>query len=166
MNVQEVLNISKERKTRVKAATKKIIENIHKKIIYYARLKKDSCTYLVPPLVDDTPLYDRDTIIKDIFKTLDSEGYVVTAFPTGQIDIFWNEKLVEEKIKHDAWILDHEHRKLKKVSKKNKESFDFLANPQKTAPKKPTVDQQIDEQIQKILGEKDLLQNKYKKLLR
>ena len=66
MNVQEVLNISKERKIRTKDAIKKIIENIHKKILYYAKLKKESCVYLIPPIIDNVPLYDFETIIKDV----------------------------------------------------------------------------------------------------
>ena len=42
MDVQEILNISKQRKARTKDVIKKIIENIHKKIKYYATLKKES----------------------------------------------------------------------------------------------------------------------------
>ena len=58
MNVQEVLQIAKERKTRTKESIKKIVENIHKKIKYYAIMKKESCVYNIPPIVNDTPLYD------------------------------------------------------------------------------------------------------------
>ena len=104
MNVQEVLNIAKERKLKNKELVKKILVNIHKKIKYYATLKNESCIYIVPPIVNDFPVYDFENTIKDIFKILDSEGYIVTAYPNGQLDIIWNEKLVEQKIKTDAFI--------------------------------------------------------------
>ena len=168
MNVQEVLDISKERTKRIKDAIAKLIENIHKKILYYAKLKKENCTYLVPPLVDNTPLYDREYITKEIFKVLDSEGYIVTAYSSGQIDINWNEKLVEQKVKTDSFILSHEERKLKNITRKKKkvdERFTFLANPTKTSKVESSIDSQLDEQIEKILREKESQQNKFKKML-
>ena len=94
MNVQEVLNIAKERKGRNKEVVKKIITKIHKKIKYYAELKHESCIYIVPPLIDDMPLYDLEYIIQEIFKVLDSEGYICAAYSNGQLEISWNEKLV------------------------------------------------------------------------
>ena len=169
MNVQEVLNISKERTKRVKDAIIKLVDNIHKKILYHAKLKHETCMYMIPPLVDNTPLYNREHIIKEIFKVLDSEGYIVTAFPNGQIDISWNEKLVEQKVKTDSFILSHEERKLKNITKKVKnvdERFKFLANPTKiTTSKDFSLDEQLNIQVQKILHEKETLQNKFKKLL-
>ena len=69
MNVQEVINITHERKNKLKVAINKIIESIHKKILYYAKLKKESCTYIIPPMVDDYPVYDRMTITKDIYES-------------------------------------------------------------------------------------------------
>ena len=170
MNVQEVLNISKERTKRVKIAITKLVENIHKKILYHAKLKKESCSYTIPPLVDNVPLYDREYIIKEIFKTLDSEGYIVTAYPNGQFDISWNEKLVEQKVKTDSFVLSHEERKLKNITRKVKQvdaRFNFLANPQKMASEKDlSIDDQLNIQVQKILREKESLQNKFKKLLK
>jgi hypothetical protein len=170
MNVQEVLNISKERTKRVKIAITKLVENIHKKILYHAKLKKESCTYTIPPLVDNVPLYDREYIIKEIFKTLDAEGYIVTAYPNGQIDINWNEKLVEQKVKTDSFVLSHEERKLKNITRKVKQvdaRFNFLANHQKMASEKElSIDDQLNIQVQKILREKESLQNKFKKLLK
>jgi hypothetical protein len=170
MNVQEVLNISKERTKRVKIAITKLVENIHKKILYHAKLKKESCTYTIPPLVDNVPLYDREYIIKEIFKTLDAEGYIVTAYPNGQIDINWNEKLVEQKVKTDSFVLSHEERKLKNITRKVKQvdaRYNFLANPQKMASEKElSIDDQLNIQVQKILREKESLQNKFKKLLK
>jgi len=169
MNVQEVLNISKERTKRVKDAIIKIVENIHKKIMYHAKLKKETCTYTIPPLVDNVPLYDREYIIKEIFKILDSEGYIVTAYPNGQIDINWNEKLVQQKVKTDSFILSHEERKLKNITRKVKQvdaRFNFLANPKKMGSEKDlSIDDQLNVQVQKILNEKESLQNKFKKLL-
>ena len=167
MNVEEVLSISKERSKRIKDAIQKIVENIHKKILYYAKLKNETCTYIVPPLIDTVPLYDRPYIIKEIFKILDSEGYIVTAYPNGQLDISWNEKLVEQKIKTDSFVLNHEERKLKNITKKSKKvdkRFQFLANPDKTQ-KERTVDEQLDHQVKKILREKEDLQNRFKKML-
>ena len=164
MNVQEVLQIGKERKLRTKDAIKKIVENIHKKIIYYAGLKKESCVYLVPPIVNDMPVYDYTIVVKDIFKILDEEGYIVTAYSDGKINICWNEKLVEQKVKTDAYVLSQEERKLKNITKKSKkvdERFAFLANPKKTN-KELSIDEQLDAQIEKILKEKDKKQKQLK----
>ena len=171
MNVQEVINIAKERKSRNKETIKKLVENIHKKIKNYALLKKESCTYMVPPLVDDKPLYDLGDVVKEIFKILDSEGYIVSAYSNGQIDISWNEKLVEQKVKSDAYLLVQEERKLKKITRKTKkidERYSFLANPKKThndSTRTLDLDEQIDKQIEKILKEKESLQNKYSKII-
>jgi hypothetical protein len=148
MNVQEILNINKDRKNRNKAVIEKIIKNIHTKIKYYATLKKESCFYIIPPIIEDTPLYDLENIIKEVYKVLDSEDYIVSAYPSGRFDIYWNEKLVEQK------ILGKKPIKLKKNS-----SFDFLANPKKTVR---SFDQEVDDQVKKILKE----QNKYKGLLK
>ena len=167
MNVQEILDISKQRKKRTKDTIDRIIENIHKKIIYYAKLKKEGCVYQIPPLIDNTPLYDLSTIIQEVFKTLDSEGYIVTAYSGGLLDISWNEKLVEQKVKTDAFLLSHEERKLRNVTRKAKqvdERFRFLANPSKTRTDM-TVDEELDSQIDKILREKSKMQKKYKNML-
>ena len=167
MNVQEVLQIGKERKTRTKEAIKKIIENIHKKIKYYAEMKKESCVYLIPPLMNDFPVYDYTIVIKDVFKVLDQEGYIVSAFSDGRIDICWNERLVEQKVKSDAYVLSQEERKLKNITKKSKkvdERFAFLANPKKTT-KELTIDEQLDAQVEKILKEKEKNQKKMKGII-
>ena len=168
MNVQEVLNIAKERKLRNKSIVKKIVENIHKKIKYYATLKKESCQYNIPPLVDDMPLYDLENIIKDIFKILDTEGYIVTAYSNGQLDICWNESLVEQKVKSDSYLINEQERKLKNITKKVKkidERFSFLANPVKMKKIESTPDEKLDIQLNKVLSDRDKLQNKYSKLL-
>jgi len=168
MNVQEVLNIAKERKGRNKNVVQKIVEKIHKKIKYYAGLKHENCTYMVPPLVDDMPLYDLEYIIQEIFKILDSEGYICTAYSNGQLDISWNEKLVEQKVKSDSYILSQQERKLRNITQKNKnidKRFEFLANPKKTEQKELTIDQQLDEQLEKILKEKDRKQKQFKNIV-
>lgn len=168
MNVQEVLNIAKERKLRNKSIVKKIVENIHKKIKYYATLKKESCQYNIPPLVDDMPLYDLENIIKDIFKILDTEGYIVTAYSNGQLDICWNESLVEQKVKSDSYLINEQERKLKNITKKVKkidERFSFLANPVKMKKIESTPDEKLDIQLNKVLSDRDKLQNKYSKML-
>ena len=167
MNVQEILELTKERKSRTKEIIKKITENVHKKIKYYAGLKKESCVYLVPPLINDMPIYDYELVIKDVFKILDQEGYIVSAFSDGRLEICWNEKLVEQKVKTDAYVLSQEERKLKNITKKVKkvdERFSFLANPQKTAKKDLTIDEQLDAQVEKILKEKEKKQKQLKKI--
>jgi hypothetical protein len=168
MNVQEVLQIGKERKARTKEIIKKIVENIHKKIKYYAEMKKESCVYLVPPVINDFPVYEYSTVIKDIFKILDEEGYIVSAYSDGRIDICWNEKMVEQKVKTDAYVLSQEERKLKNITKKSKkvdERFSFLANPKKTAPKELSIDDQLDAQVEKILKEKEKKQKQMKSII-
>ena len=167
MNVQEVLQIGKERKLRTKEATKKIIENIHKKIKYYAELRKEECVYLVPPIINELPVYDYETVVKDIFKILDQEGYIVSAYSNGQIVICWNEKLVGQKVKTDAYIISQEEKKLKNVTKKAKkvdERFSFLANPKKTT-KELTIEDKLDEQVEKILKEKEKKQKQMKSII-
>ena len=168
MNVQEVLNIAKERKSKNKESVKKVLENIHKKIRYYAQLKHESCVYIVPPILEDTPLYDLENIIHDIFKILDSEGFICSAYSDGRIEISWNEQLVEQKVKTDAYILSQQEHKLRNITKKNKnidKRFDFLANPKKTEKTEKTAEEQLDEQVAKILREKEKNQKKYVKLL-
>jgi len=167
MNVQEVIKISKQRELKNKSCIKKIIEIIHKKIKYYATMHKESCTYIVPPMIDDTLLYNMEDVIKEIFKTLDSEGYIVNAYPNGQIDISWNEKLVEQKVKTDLFVLKQHEHKLKKLNKFNKEidnRYSFLANPKKITTEK-TLEQKLDDQVEKILREKDRNQKKFSLLL-
>jgi hypothetical protein len=168
MNVQEVLNIAKERKSKNKESVKKVLENIHKKIRYYAQLKHESCVYIVPPILEDTPLYDLENIIHDIFKILDSEGFICSAYSDGRIEISWNEQLVEQKVKTDAYILSQQEHKLRNITKKNKnidKRFEFLANPKKTEKTEKTAEEQLDEQVAKILREKEKNQKKYVKLL-
>ena len=167
MNVQEILSISKERKTKSKQAIKKIVENIHKKILHYAQMKKEFCSYIVPPIVDDTILYDREAVIKDIYKILDDEGYIVSAYSNGQIDICWNEKMVEQKIKSDAALLKQEEQRLTKLSNRSKQVYDrfsVLANPKKVSFDK-SVDDILNEQVQKVLKEKERKQKKFSKIV-
>ena len=168
MNVEEVLKIKTERKNRNKTLIKKVVGNIHNKIKYYAGLNKESCSYIVPPIVDDMPLYNLEDTVKEIFKILDSEGYIVSAYSNGQIDISWNEKLVEQKVKTDAYIVANEQRKMRNITKKSKkidERFSFLANPKKTSRPEKTHEEELDEQVEKILKEKENLQKKFSKLL-
>lgn len=167
MNVHEIINITKQRKTRLKAITQKIIENIHKKIKYYAEHKHETCSYIIPPLVDDTPIYDRLTLTRDLFKILDDEGYIVTAFENGQINICWNEKLVQKKLNNDKYILTQEEKRLNKFNKNAQiinDRFAFLSNPAKTL-KEPTLEEKIDREVDKILKEKDREQKRLAKTL-
>ena len=167
MNVQEILNISKERKVKVHKCIEKLVENIHKKIKYYATLKRESCTYVIPPILNDLPLYDTESIAKEVFKKLDSEGYICTAYSNGTLDICWNEKLVEQKIKTDSYVLSREEHKLRNITKKIKnvdQRFSFLANPVKVK-NELTVDEELDFQLEKILKEKEHKQKKFKNII-
>ena len=161
MNVQEVINITKQRKTRLKDTTLKIIENIHKKIKYYALHKHETCSYIIPAIMDDTPIYDRTTLAKDLFKILDEEGYIVTAFENGQLNICWNEKLVQKKVNCDRYILTQEEKRLNKYNKNSKiinDRFSFLSNPAKTVTE-PTLEEKVDREVEKYLKQKDKQQN-------
>ena len=168
MNVQEVLNIAKERKSKNKETIKKILENIHKKIKYYAHLKHETCVYVIPPIIEDTPLYDLQDIMLELFKILDNEGFICTAYSNGNLEISWNEKLVQQKVKTDAYILSEQERKLRNVTKKNKnidKRFEFLANPKKTEKIEKSAEQELDDQVEKILREKEKNQKRYSKIL-
>jgi hypothetical protein len=170
MNVQEVLKFSKERDSRLKRIVKLVVEKINKKILYYAKtLKKESCSYQIPPIIDDIPVYNLDKVIEGVFKRLDSEGFIVQGFSNGQIDVCWNETLVKQKVKTDAYYLDESEKKLKNITRKAKKidsQFSFLANPSKAKKLEDrSVEEQVDAQIQKILKEKEALQKRYKKML-
>ena len=167
MNVQEVILLKRQRKVKNKVNIDKILENIHKRIKYYALLKKDSCSYKIPPILDGLPLFNLQEVTKDVFKKLDSEGYIVNAYSDGTLDICWDEKLVEAKVKTDSYVISLEEKRLRKITSKNKninKRFDFLANPKKTT-KELSIDEQLDNQLEKILKEKQNQQNKFKKLL-
>ena len=167
MNVQEIINISKERKTKSKKVIEKIVENIHKKILYYARLKREACTYTIPPLIGEVPIYDMESVVESVYKTLDSEGYIVSAWSNGKLDIFWNEKLVQQKVHNDSYVLNAEEQQLQKLSRRSKEienRYSFLANPAKTS-REQTVEEKLDHQIEQILHGKEKMQRKFSKLL-
>jgi hypothetical protein len=170
MNVQDVLKFSKERDTRLKRIVKAIIEKINKKILYYAKtLKKESCSYQIPPIIEDMPVYNLEKVIQEVFKKMDYQGFVVQCFSNGQIDINWNENLVKQKVKTDAYYLDQSEKKLKNVTRKAQKidsQFSFLANPVKAKKLEDrSIEEQVDAQIQKILKEKEDLQKRYKKML-
>ena len=163
MNVQEVINISNERKNKFKNVIAKIVENIHKKIKYYAKNKHESCSYMIPCIIDDTPIYDRLSIVKELYKILNEEGYIISAFENGRIDISWNEKLVQKKLDSDRYILSKEENRLNKHNKQNKvltDRFNFLANPNKVTT---TLEEKLDQQVEKILKEKEKQQQKLSK---
>jgi hypothetical protein len=167
MNVQEILLLNKERKLKTKVNIDKLLENIHKRIKNYALLKKESCTYIVPPIINGLPVFDVQEVTLEIFKKLDSEGYIVNAYSNGTLEICWNEKLVEQKVRTDSYVLSLEEKRLKNITKKHKnvdKRFEFLANPKKTV-KELSIDDELDLQLEKILKEKQKHQNKFKKLL-
>jgi hypothetical protein len=165
MNVQEIILLNKERKNKNKVNLDKLLDNIHKRIKYYALLKKESCSYKIPPILDGFPLFDLREVTLGIFKKLDAEGYIVNAYSDGNLEICWNEKLVQEKVKKDSYVLSLEEQRLKNITKKHKnvdERFKFLANPKKTVL---SLDDQLDLQLEKILKEKKTQQNNFRKLL-
>jgi hypothetical protein len=119
-------------------------------------------------MIDDTIIYDRLELTKDIFKILDEEGYIVSAFANGQVDICWNESLVKKKVNSDRRVLLEEEKRLNKYNKQSKiihDRFNFLANPNKIN-KEPTLEEKLDQQMEKILKEKEKEQKKYSKMVR
>jgi hypothetical protein len=111
------------------------------------------------------PLFNLEEVTKDVFKKLDSEGYIVNAYSDGSLEICWEEKLVEAKVKTDSYVLSIEEKRLKNITKRHKnvdKRFDFIANPKKTLI---SIDDELDAQLEKILKEKRQQQNKFKKLL-
>ena len=167
MNVQEIITIKNERKNKLKVITEKIIDNIHKKIKYYAKLKRDSCSYIIPPIIDDYPIYDRISLAKYIYKVLDEEGFIVSVFDNGQIYVCWDEDLVQKKINNDRYILKQEESRLNKHNKKSKiinNRFLFLANPDKII-KETSLEEKLDQQVEKILKEKQKKQNELSKCI-
>ena len=165
MNVREVINISKEKSEKTRIAIKKIIENIHKKIKFYAGMNKDTCIYIIPPVIDDVILYDLPGIIKQVYAVLDKEDYVVTAYTNGSIHVCWNEKIVKQKIKTDLFLIKQEEFKMKNLKKKKEKNagFEMLANPKKILSIED--DNSLDKQIEKILKQKQKTQNKFTKLV-
>ena len=170
MNVQEVIKFSRERDSRLKRIVNLIIEKINKKILYYAKtLRKESCSYQIPPIIDDIPVYNLEKIIEQVFKKLDNQGFIVQGYQNGQIDICWNETLVKQKVKTDAYYLSESEKKLKNITKKSQkidQRFSFLANENKVKDTKDLpIEEQVNKEIEKVLREKEKLQKRYKKLL-
>ena len=165
MNIHEVINLTHEKENKLKMSVKKIVECIHKKIMYYAKHKKESCTYFIPAMIDDFPIYDRVYATKEAYKMLNEQGYIVSAYANGQIDICWNEKLVNTKLNHDRYILQKEESRLVKLNHKNKiinDRFTFLANPNKINNEQ-TLEQKLDNQVERLLKEKDREQKQISK---
>lgn len=157
MNVQEIISLTHEKRNKLKIAIKKMIDNVHRKITYYAKHKKEACTYFIPPMVDDFPIFDRPTAINEIYRVLNEEGYIVTAYDNGQLDICWNERLVNKKLNSDRFLLQQEEKRLNTFTKKTKiigERFNFLANPNKVV-NEPTLEQKIDKQVERLLKQKE-----------
>jgi hypothetical protein len=78
------------------------------------------------------------------------------------------EKQLSKGSKSIFWGVQKSYDKNFNITKKNKnidKRFEFLANPKKTEKPEKTVDQQLDEQIEKILREKEKTQKRYSKLL-
>ena len=169
MNVQEILDINKKKREKHKENINILLSKIHKRIVHYAHLHRDSCTYQIPTVMGGLPVYDLEYITTEIFKKLDDEGYIATAYSDGKIEICWNEKLVEQKVRTDAYILSEEERKLRNVTRK-KENVDkrlsFLANPKKVTIKEKTADELLDEQLERVLAQKTKQQEKYKRILK
>ena len=155
MNVQEVIQLKNKRKVKNKDAIEKIMSNIHKRIRYYASLKKESCEYTISPIIDGMPLFDITETTKEVFKVLDKEGFIVNAYSDGTLKVCWNEELVKQKVDNDAYVLSQEERMLKNIKHRKKnvdKRFEFLANPKKL--KELSLEDQLDSQLEKILKEK------------
>lgn len=165
MNVQEVLNINSERRQKSRNSIQKILEIIHKKIKYYAHEKKESCSYIIPPIIEESVITNRDTVIKEVYKTLDEEGFIVSAFSNGQFNISWNEQLVQQKMNKDRYVLRQEEKRLNTYNRKTKvinDRFGFLANPLKIQ-NETSIEEKLDNQIEKILKQKEQQQQQLSK---
>lgn len=155
MNVQEVIQLKNKRKVKNKDAIEKIMSNIHKRIRHYAQLKRESCEYTIPAIIDAMPLFNITEITKEVFKNLDKEGFIVNAYSDGTLNVCWNEDLVKQKVDNDAYVLSQEEKILKNITHRKKnvdKRFDFLANHKKM--KELSLEDQLDSQLQKILKEK------------
>jgi hypothetical protein len=118
-------------------------------------------------MVDDFPIFDRPSAINEIYRVLNDEGYIVTAFDNGQLDICWNEKLVNKKLSSDRFFLQQQEKRLNTFNKKTNainERFNFLANPNKIVTEL-TVEQKLDQQVEKILKQKEREQRNMSKRL-
>ena len=76
--------------------------------------------------------------------------------------------LVEQKVKTDKFILKQHEHKLKSLSKLNKQiddRFSFLANPKKVKKEK-SLEQKLDDQLEKILADKEKTQKRFSQLLK
>jgi len=78
------------------------------------------------------------------------------------------EKQLSKGSKSIFWSVQKSYDKNFNITKKNKnidKRFEFLANPKKTEKPEKSIDQQLDERIEKILREKEKTQKRYSKLL-
>ena len=168
LHVSEVLKIKTERKEKYNQVIKDIMEKIHSRIISNAKLKRDNCVYTIPRIINDLHLFDLEYVTKEVYTKLNEEGYIVSAYSNGTIMINWNEDLLKHKKRTEQFLLQMDTKNAKKIDKINKkidQEYSFLANPLKiTAPQK-TADDLVNEQINKILAERETEQNKYKNKL-
>ena len=166
MDVSEILKITKDKKKRRKALINELLENIHKRIKYHATNNRVWCEYQIPGLVSGLPLFNVPEIAIEIYKKLDSEGFLVTVYTTGLLYICWDEKQLRRKASVDSFLVNEDENKIKNLTKKSKNVDDkckFIANPKKV--KEKTRPSDLDIHVNRILREKEKEVKKYKGLI-
>ena len=58
MDVSEIISLKNKIKNKNKVNIDSLLSKIHQRIKYYALLKRDSCTYKIPSIIDYNPLFD------------------------------------------------------------------------------------------------------------
>ncbi len=170
MNVHDIIELTNKPTARNKELVKKLTKNVHKKIKEYAKLHKDSCSYIIPSIIDGMPVYNIDFIAKEIFTTLDSEGFIVEAYPDGKINVYWNKDLIEQKAKTDLFLIKEREREISLLNKKTKlidQRYSVFANEAKLKPKDELEpEDELDRQLKKVLKEREKEQRKYRNIIK
>ena len=170
MKVEEVLKIHRERDRRHRQLVTDLLEKVYAKIMHYAKNHKMECLYSVPSVIAGMPLFNISEITMDLYKKLDKDGYIVTAYNDGRIHICWREEDVKKKAEGEAYMIDQEKNRIKNISKKKKtvdQKFDFLANPEKKVPSsKKSKNSDWENKVNKIIKEGEKRKKQLSNLLK
>ena len=169
MKVEEVLKLGKERDRRHRQLVNDLLEKIYAKVLHYAKNHKTQCMYHVPSVIAGMPLFNIGEITLDLYKKIDKDGYIVTAYNDGRIHICWDEKDVKKKAEGEAYMIDQEKNRIKNISKKKKtvdDKFDFLANPEKKSKKKKGPKDDWEKKVNNIIKEGEKRKKQLESLLK
>jgi len=169
MKVEEVLKIHKERDRRHRQIVTDLSEKIYAKILHYAKNHKQECIYSVPSVIAGMPLFNISDITMDLYKKLDKDGYIVTAYNDGRLHINWKESDVKKKAEGEAYMIDQEKNRIKNISKKKKtvdQKFDFLANPEKKSKYTKTAADGWEKKVNKIIKDGEQRKKQISNLLK